>query len=193
MARLIRFATLAATPWKNGAGSTTEIALFPADAGYDNFDWRVSLATIARSGPFSIFPGIDRTLVLLTGAGLTLDLHDGAPRLLTAAAPAFSFAGEATVHASITGAAGTDFNIMTRRARCAHRLTRQPVSGAGHVTRTSPTTLLFLAHGEALTVSEHQLNRCDAVLLTAADPARLTLSAATPSELFVIDLLEQTT
>ncbi|MGH8415137.1 MAG: HutD family protein, partial [Gammaproteobacteria bacterium] len=32
-------------PWKNGCGWTTEIAVFPADAGLTGkpFDWRVSL------------------------------------------------------------------------------------------------------------------------------------------------------
>ncbi len=39
-------------PWKNGGGSTTEIAVFPIDSGLDAFDWRVSMATVAADGPF---------------------------------------------------------------------------------------------------------------------------------------------
>ena len=53
------------SPWKNGGGTTTEVAAFPPGAPLENFGWRVSIAQVARSGPFSLFPGIDRTLALL--------------------------------------------------------------------------------------------------------------------------------
>ena len=69
-------ADLSASPWKNGGGSTREIVCRPPGAGMDGFDWRVSVATIARSGPFSVFTGVDRVIVL--GAeGL---LADGPPQ-----------------------------------------------------------------------------------------------------------------
>ena len=55
-----------------GGGSTTEIAVAPPGAGFDDFDWRVSLATITQDGPFSAFPGIDRTLALVDGDGCLL-------------------------------------------------------------------------------------------------------------------------
>lgn len=44
-------------PWKNGGGETVEIAIFPADASVETFEWRISMATVANDGPFSIFPG----------------------------------------------------------------------------------------------------------------------------------------
>jgi hypothetical protein len=47
---------------------TTEIAVYPAGATLDAFLWRVSIADVERDGPFSRFPGIDRTIVLLEGA-----------------------------------------------------------------------------------------------------------------------------
>ena len=40
-------ATVPATPWKNGGGSTRELACWPLGAGMDAFGWRVSVATIA--------------------------------------------------------------------------------------------------------------------------------------------------
>ena len=63
MTLLIPYAGLVAAPWKNGGGCTTEIAIAPPGASLDAFEWRISLATIAASGPFSAFPGVDRTLV----------------------------------------------------------------------------------------------------------------------------------
>src|SRR4029453_7140835 len=68
MVRLLTPNDYRSRPWKNGAGRTTEIAVHPAGAGLDAFAWRVSIASVERNGPFSAFPGIDRTIVLLDGA-----------------------------------------------------------------------------------------------------------------------------
>ena len=75
-------AELHATPWKNGGGTTRQVACWPPGAGSDDFDWRVSIATIAASGPFSTFPGIDRTIMLLDGPGVHLRSWCGATVLL---------------------------------------------------------------------------------------------------------------
>ena len=55
-------------PWKNGGGSTTELAIFPEDAKLDHFIWRLSTASVNTAGPFSHFSQIDRTLAILSGA-----------------------------------------------------------------------------------------------------------------------------
>jgi len=112
---------IAATPWKNGGGSTREIACLPAHSSLDSFDWRVSLATIASDGPFSIFPGIDRVLTLLSGTGLKLQSAQGAHKpvneRITANCPPFSFAGETPLHCTMLDGPSTDFNVMTRRGK----------------------------------------------------------------------------
>ena len=41
--------------------------------GGDGFAWRVSIARIDASGPFSRFPGHERTILFLDGAGMVLD------------------------------------------------------------------------------------------------------------------------
>ena len=48
--RVVRWASLVAAPWKNGGGSTTTVAVHPPGASLDDFDWRISLATIDRDG-----------------------------------------------------------------------------------------------------------------------------------------------
>ena len=45
--------------------------------------WRVSVAEIARDGPFSSFPGVDRMLVLLSGHGVRLDRRGEQPVMCT--------------------------------------------------------------------------------------------------------------
>ncbi len=76
--------------WKNGLGETTEIAVAPEGAGLSAFNWRVSMASVTIDGAFSAFPGVDRTLSILSGAGLRLAV-DGRARDLTAASAPFSF------------------------------------------------------------------------------------------------------
>jgi uncharacterized protein len=65
--QFIRANSLQSSRWKNGGGKTTEIAVWPPGASLDAFDWRISMATVEQDGPFSEFPGIDRTLALLKG------------------------------------------------------------------------------------------------------------------------------
>lgn len=70
--RILRAADLTPTPWKNGGGLTREIATGPEGAGAGAFDWRVSLADVTADGPFSAFPGVDRILTVVEGAGMDL-------------------------------------------------------------------------------------------------------------------------
>jgi environmental stress-induced protein Ves len=182
------------TPWKNGGGTTAEIAIAPAGAGFDDFDWRISLATIAQSGGFSVFPGIDRTLALVDGAGVALQI-DNAPLFnLNAAHPLIRFAGEAAVHATLTGGASTDFNVMTRRTACSHRVETLTFSGSHSLARRSSTTLLFLAGGDRVLCqsgAEASVFRLlDALLLTPDDARAWTLQAPTTATLFVVHITE---
>ena len=111
-------ATLPATPWKNGGGSTREIACWPPGSGLAYFEWRLSIATIAASGPFSVFPGIDRTIMLLAGDGVQLRAADHAieHRLSTLHRP-FAFSGDVPIDCTLLGGASSDFNVMARRGR----------------------------------------------------------------------------
>ncbi len=109
-------ADLASSSWKNGGGETREIACHPADAGTDAFGWRVSIATIARDGAFSIFTGVDRVTVLLNGPGVRLRSTDGLiDHRLDAPLASFAFAGEVPIEAELLDGACQDFNVMTRR------------------------------------------------------------------------------
>jgi environmental stress-induced protein Ves len=187
MTMLIPFAGLAPVPWKNGGGSTTEIAVFPAEADLDGFDWRVSLATIAADGPFSVFPGVERTLVLVDGHGMTLDI-DGAPTMLTKAEPVAAFDGEAQVQAKLNRGPSTDFNVMTRLDRCWHRFGRRVLDGGSTFVARADVTVLFLAEGDSLELcsDDQRINlvRYDAVLL---DPGTWQLQGG-QGQIFIADI-----
>jgi environmental stress-induced protein Ves len=106
--------TLPAQPWKNGGGTTREIAVIPNGASLADFTWRVSVAEIARAGPFSAFPGIDRQILLLAGAGARLQGNGIDHRLDEPLVP-FAFGGEAAIEATLLDGPSQDLNVMTRR------------------------------------------------------------------------------
>src|ERR1044072_6743781 len=106
MLRIIRSASYPTRPWKNGGGTTRDIALWPRGASLDDFDWRLSLAQVDRDGPFSRFDNVDRTLVLLSGA-MTLQEQDR--RIDLVRHQPFTFAGERAIEATVAGGATLDF------------------------------------------------------------------------------------
>lgn len=122
--RLIRANDCKTTPWKNGGGSTTEIAIGPAGASLNTFDWRISVARVASDGPFSDFAGIDRTLAVVRGSGLVMTIGDDEPVTLSTKAEPVSFPGDTPTSARLTEGEITDLNVMTRRGRFRHRLLR---------------------------------------------------------------------
>src|SRR5262245_29949008 len=107
---------LTPTPWRNGGGLTREIVRMPAGSQMDDFSWRASIAEVSASGPFSAFEGVDRVIVLLSGAGVRLRSTDGAvDHMLDTPCEPFAFAGESAISASLIAGASSDFNVMTRR------------------------------------------------------------------------------
>ena len=100
--------------WKNGAGRTTEIDAYPPRAALDAFDWRISIADVARSGPFSRFVGIDRTIVVIAGAGMRL-VGSGHAVLLQALYEPYTFSGDVELDCELIEGPVRDFNLMVRR------------------------------------------------------------------------------
>ncbi|MFJ2822390.1 HutD family protein [Streptomyces toxytricini] len=112
--RVLRAADRAAVAWKNGGGATREIAAWPPGAGMDAFAWRVSLADVAADGPFSAFPGVDRTLTLAEGAGMDLTIA-GAHRLVDERYAPQRFPGDAPTDCRLLDGPVLNFNVMYRR------------------------------------------------------------------------------
>jgi uncharacterized protein len=186
--KILRAADHKRMPWKNGRGETVEIAVFPPDATVDTFDWRVSMATVAEDGPFSVFPGIDRTLSLLEGRGMKLTIDGGDGILLTQACAPHAFPADARTTARLVDGAITDLNVMSRRGRFGHHVVKHAgpavlESGAG--------ILILLCHQGDLTLftdeDRETLARLDCAMVTANE--RLELSGS--GEGFLIRIAEQ--
>ena len=102
-------------PWKNGGGSTRQVAIEPADGSLaDGFVWRISVAGVAEHGPFSQLPGIDRSRWLLHGRGVDLETN-GVTVRLDRILQRFDFAGEAAVSARLLDGPIEDLNVMVAR------------------------------------------------------------------------------
>ncbi len=142
---LIRGVDLVASPWKNGGGVTREIAAWPAGAALDTLVWRVSVADVAQAGPFSRFAGIDRTLVLLSGAGMLLDEEGGHTHALMKPLDIARFKGEAAIDARLVDGATRDFNLMLRRGAATGDV--DVWRGEAEHTLSADVVLLFCAAG----------------------------------------------
>ncbi|MGW0392639.1 HutD/Ves family protein [Streptomyces sp. NPDC003042] len=112
--RILRATDRTAAPWKNGGGVTREIAAWPEQAGAADFAWRVSLAEVAADGPFSVFPGVERTLVLAEGAGMDLTVA-GVDRLVDERYAPRHFPGDRPTDCRLLGGPVVNFNVMYRR------------------------------------------------------------------------------
>jgi len=113
--RVVRAHDRVTMPWKNGGGVTHELLRVPT-AG-DGFAVRLSIAEVAADGPFSRFPGVDRVITLLGGAGMVLRrAHDGLTVRIDATDTPFAFLGEDAWDCTLVGGPVHDFNVMTDRA-----------------------------------------------------------------------------
>ncbi len=112
---LVPLAAQAVMPWANGGGTTRQVAIEPAGATAATCHWRVSIAQVGSDGPFSQLPGIDRSLWLLRGAGVRLDVN-GCTVVLDRPRQRFDFAGETPIHATLLAGPCEDLNVMTARA-----------------------------------------------------------------------------
>lgn len=171
--RILRAADHKRMPWKNGGGETTEIAVFPEGAGLDDFVWRVSMARVDGSGPFSSFPGIDRTLAILEGAGIVLHVEGHQDERLTLESAPHPFPADVATSADLIGGSVIDFNVMSRRGAVAHDVTRHSeaqVSGTGNMRLIlcSKGSLAIAANGNRQTLGDR-----DAAVINAADEIEL--------------------
>jgi hypothetical protein len=101
-------------PWKNSLGHTTELAISEGGT-LDNFDWRLSIASVVNDGDFSNFAGYQRNLVLIEGNGLTLDHRNGDVDKLTQLLDIARFDGASKTHGALVNGGIKDFNIMTNQ------------------------------------------------------------------------------
>ncbi len=114
MMRIIRRSQFETFAWKNGAGVTHEAIRVPP--GAERYLWRLSVADVAASGPFSDFTGYRRHLVLLQGDGLRLRFSGGGGAELRQPGDLAEFDGSLRTDCDLAGGACIDMNLLTARS-----------------------------------------------------------------------------
>lgn len=170
-------------PWKNGGGTTTELAIFPPGASLEHFVWRLSCAEVRVAGPFSAFPRIDRSLAVLSGAGLILHADESqqsnsstplaqSVRLDQRSLP-YRFMGELPIFAELLepDSSVIDLNLMTRREVCQHYMQRLDAGTHFIDASDAQQLLLYCAKGNAIVQGQENLQAGDLLMLDEEQPA----------------------
>jgi uncharacterized protein len=166
--RIVRQSQFKSSPWKNGGGITHEAMRSPSRG--DVFRWRVSVAHIDTSGPFSDFAGYARTMVLLRGAGIALKLSDGTRRDLRAVGEMAQFDGALGVECELLSGPCVDLNLMASNAMGPVRARIERLQGPlSYALRADESMLVF----PIVAAVEIQADDADATVLEPWDLAVL--------------------
>ena len=141
-----------AMPWANGQGQT--IQMLRRDAPDGSLLFRLSRASVIQDGPFSLFPGIERNLTVISGPGFDLV---GARTIRADPLVPVAFPGDVKVASAGVRGRCEDFNVMTARS-----LPKPDVRVVTEPADLSP-------HGGLLCVFAIATARCGDVLLGVND------------------------
>lgn len=182
--RILRARDYRRMPWKNGGGETVEIVVFPTEADLSAFGWRISMATVATDGPFSVFAAIDRTLSILEGEGMELDIAGRPPVVLTRTSEPLAFPADAATSARLVSGTIVDLNVMTRRGQWAHRVERRVFEGDHPIDAEGGVTMLLSLGNLRIDSGHHaeELARLDCAIIEG--PCRV--SSDMPTEAYLI-------
>lgn len=139
--QVIRRASFTATPWKNGGGITHEALRVPPSG--DPFRFRVSVAHIDASGPFSEFAEYQRKMVLLKGAGIDLGFGDGVQKSLRKVGELLEFDGALAAHCELVNGPCVDLNLMVLKSDSAAVRVERFIESVAVSAARNETLLIF--------------------------------------------------
>jgi environmental stress-induced protein Ves len=112
--QVLRKSSFTPTPWKNGGGITHEAIRVPEHG--TAFRWRVSVAQIDASGPFSEFAEYNRKMVLLQGSGIRLTFGGGLQTHLREVGDLAEFDGALATECELLSGPCVDLNLMVSKS-----------------------------------------------------------------------------
>jgi uncharacterized protein len=191
----LRAADFKRQPWKNGGGFTTELASFPAadsrtviatadsiaeipaaESPAERFTWRLSVAEVAQSGPFSDFAGYDRTIMLLEGEGMELSFDSRTQATLDRLFEPFPFDGGWKTSCRLLNGPVRDLNLMVDRERASGTLVVR--AGDGTLALRARWTAIYALTGSSQ-VDGHRLAPGELLIFEGGDATLDIASAAT--------------
>jgi uncharacterized protein len=187
--QILRASDYKRTPWKNGGGLTREVFVKWRDASQTSWDWRISMADVVQSGPFSVLPGIDRSIAVLDGRGIKLNLPGSQSVTLEQSTDPFAFAGEGDVKCEMLAGPTTDLNVMTARKTFRHSLSRLHLTQTTTIDLKTGWNALIANTALAMQHDEKQLglHRLDSVI----DISRgIAVTPVTKGDVFILNVIE---
>ncbi|MFM2477475.1 HutD family protein [Celerinatantimonas sp. MCCC 1A17872] len=180
---IIRQTDFLKVPWKNGQGYTYEIDKLTQPDNHDEFLWRLSIAEVNKSGPFSRFDNYLRNISILSGDSMTLNV-DGNDSPELKAFEAFAFTGKADTYCTLHGSALRDFNVIYDPR---YAVTVSWLEGEHLDMALDEGTLYFIIAANApIQVQNDELNtqlECwDLVKLIPAEKSNIQITALQPSQ-----------
>jgi environmental stress-induced protein Ves len=168
-------------PWKNGGGTTTEL-MAESNGAADGYDWRLSIASVTQSGPFSDFSGYDRSIMLVEGKGFTLEFAEAGTHHLVRSFEPLRFDGSWRTNCTLIDGPVKDFNLIARKN--VHAVLDVLRVTANETVSTASTTVLHLFHGK-VSAAERDLVAGESLRIDNAT-GPVTLTAMRPSILAAI-------
>jgi len=163
VARLIPFADLTVSPWRNGAGRKADVAAGP--------DWLVGFAWLDRDAPFSDYMGHDRTITLIEGAGFALDFGPTRPELLVQQPCVPSrFDGGWPARCRVLDGPCLVLNAMTARATWKHSVAVSPVPA--RIESDSMETMFLVVLGGRVSIGDATAGPRDAFAIAEVENVR---------------------
>jgi environmental stress-induced protein Ves len=168
-------------PWKNGGGTTTEL-MAESNGAAEGYDWRLSIASVAQSGPFSDFSGYDRSIMLVEGKGFTLEFAEAGTHHLVRSFEPLRFDGAWRTNCTLIDGPVKDFNLIARKN--VHAVLDVLRVTDAETVAAAPTTVLHLFHGQ-VSAADRNLVAGDSLRIDGAAGA-IALTAMRPSILAAI-------
>jgi hypothetical protein len=173
--QVVRRASFKAVPWKNGGGITHEALRVPESG--DPFRWRVSLAEVETSGPFSDFAPYRRYMMLLEGEGIELCFGDGASKTLRRPGELTEFDGAMSTYGELIDGPCRDLNLIVSKTLSATVRVERAAAQLSIEAGRDQTVLVFPIDGGA-TLSVEGDRNVETLALERWDLAVLSVGAA---------------
>lgn len=144
-------------PWKNGQGSTIELA---RDTGEDlqQFLWRISMADVSQDGPFSFFPNRQRLLCILDGEGMILHFPQTGQHERLTQHSVYAFSGEVAIQSELINGPIRDFNLIYSAEHFHARMQKYSATQQGLSFCSSAHVILIYNHTATVSIEIDQCN-----------------------------------
>lgn len=148
MRRIIRQSAFIEGVWRNGMGTSWEIAAFKKEGAID-FSWRFAKARIDGDVPFSMYPGMDRAFMMLDGDGMDLEFGNGEKLEVHERFVPHQFACDVPLNCKLLGRPSMDLNLFAARDELRLSCEVVTLSGEQILPLSNAVTVFYGLDGQA--------------------------------------------